>query len=125
MKKSLHFRPTNARFWEYLRRGWVKITLRPGGRFRHASFSRDDEGWSRDTTWWEFDGTVVTRHCLFEGRDCDGGIRNGCSQVCALHDLQSVGSYVAPHVEDGVLRPKWSDPKHAPAWDEYAEAANY
>lgn len=139
--------PPNARFWTYLQRGWVKITLRPGQTLTWRHFSRDDEGYSYENESWEHSGHEI--QCRYEdgGRDCDGPIRHTGRAHCPLDQLAATPAYMEPECVDTQRLRKagifsfgnWRAPIFrgvrisGPAWvkgrsqthDAYAEAAGY
>ena len=48
------------------------ITLRAGETFQDRKHETTDEGWSRSTRTWTFDGSRVLRIADSDGVDCDG-----------------------------------------------------
>ena len=137
MKPPRKFAPVpNARFWEYIHDGWVKLTLRPGQGLSHWHGAPDDEGYSREENSWAHLGDHVTNVWHFDARDCDGRIsRSGASQ-CPLDRLQQhpavIGDWRAfdlhppdPNIySTTLLRPAWQK-LNCRQRDYSAEAAGY
>lgn len=99
----------NARFWEWVNGGWVKLTIRPDQGLQRYTFQRTDEGWSAEWEAWEHDGAGVHARYMTEGVDCDGRSEYHADSYCPLGQLAAVESY---HDWDEV------GPRHAvPAWE--------
>lgn len=99
----------NARFWEYVNDGWVKLTLRPEQTLRHVQGGRDEEGWSVRAEAWEYDGTSVVGVYSSDGTDCDGRLQTEESYLAWVCELKA-----RPPVDEGpglvaipVPRPEW------------------
>jgi hypothetical protein len=126
-------RKVNARFWVYINGGPVKLTLKPGQALSWSRGGRTEEGWSRESESWEWDGEDwpgVLRHAwLSEGRDCDGYLSHDGEDICRRAGLRS-GDFPCldycenPAAWDGVRWPAWEKVR---SWqrDEYAELAGY
>jgi hypothetical protein len=80
-------RRVNARFWEYMNDGWVKLTLRPEQTLRHAQGGRDEEGWRVRAEAWEYDGTSVVGVYSTDGADCDGRFQTEESYLAWVCEL--------------------------------------
>jgi hypothetical protein len=101
--------PPNARFWELVHTGWVKLTLKPGQRMEHVTGGYHDEGWSREVDQWEYipdgewadvptfkyarqdgiPGPVIVRHEYHDGTDCDGRHSSMVTSFAALDALRA------------------------------------
>lgn len=114
-----------ARFWTWENNGWVKITLAPGKSLTFRSYSRDEEGYSSESTRWTHEGTHVRMEWGMRGRDCDGGISRGGTLDCQLSMLAAKPAY-----DDGtegfrpVGIPEWEEVDRHQR-DEQAELAGY
>lgn len=108
----------NARFWDYLNNGRVKITLRPGQSLTWSKWYRTDEGWSSEGCTWSHEGDGVRCQYGTDGVDCDGRLRQGGELFAPLADLRT-GETV-----DGIPYPAWEEIE---SWqrDYAAEAAGY
>lgn len=84
----------NARFWEWINGGWVKITLRPGQSLSWYRRIRHEEGWSSEGIVWEHEIDFVSRHATYDGRDCDGRLMQGFASECYIEDLQRYPAFV-------------------------------
>lgn len=120
----------NARIWEYINDDYVKITLRPGQCLVWGRFGRDEEGWSSETTRWEWDGTTLTFAFCMDGTDCDGRTSShGCFKTTrdkfAMKDTYPPGEIcVTANGAEVIHLPEWekvSDGRR----DYSAEAAGY
>ena len=115
----------NAKFWVYSgdESSPVKLTLRPGQELTHYHFEYTDEGWSSETNTWRFDGELVYRKWCTDGRDCDGRLSHGGSDVCELRKLSAREPYEPIDGCAGV--PEWKEDEPTLTYDEYAQAAGY
>jgi hypothetical protein len=90
--------PPNARFWEFHRGGWVKITLKPDQALRHYFSEPHDEGYSYERVSWTYDAFYsppgVTRDWTNGGSDCDGPISRSGQDFCPTDELACVPAYV-------------------------------
>lgn len=118
----------NARFWEFLNGGWVKITLRPDQRVTVYSGGPCDEGyhWKRES--WTHEGDHVAYRWATDSKDCDGRYQDDGKLCCALADLRARDA-LDPELPDATIAPhRW-----LPVWgrarrsfrDFTAEAAGY
>lgn len=87
--KRFKLLPRNARFWEYINDGWVKITVPEGQTRRWGKYYRTDDGWSSEGVFYENDGIVVIATNVNQGVDCDGRLSGGCKLFCQLERLQA------------------------------------
>jgi hypothetical protein len=110
--------PPNARFWEWINGGRVKITLRPQQTLEWQRCEPADEGWHSLRQRWTHDGDGVENEYISESLDCDGRFDSGGESRCPLADLATV------EAGDGFMVPDW---QKADAWqrDHAAEAAGY
>ena len=113
----------NARFWAFVNLSWVKLTLKPGQSLAWGTGGRTDEGYSAESSQWEFDGETVLEQWAEWGRDCDGGHERSGERHCTLDMLRA---QEADATEYGARpeRPEWTDGA-VECRDEYAEAAGY
>ena len=118
--------PANARFWLWHKRGWVKLTLRPGQAIRFADRGRTDEGWFRGEDGYEHVGDGVLSTSWSEESDCDGRLDRSAQHFCPLDLLRARDMHdVNPSFENvGIFAPEWAN---RDAWqrDYAAEAAGY
>lgn len=112
-------RNRNARFWEWVNDGRVRITLKPGQRLEWYTRSRHDEGWSSEYMAWKWDGNMLTRESETDGRDCDG--RFSTQQTVISRDLNGRTVEIDG---DTWTAPEW-ERVDASQRDYSAEAANY
>lgn len=108
----------NARFWTYVNKGPVKLTLRFGQSLTWSKWERTDEGWSSEGYTWTHEEQGVRRQWGSDGVDCDGRLRQGgelYAPLAALHAGRTV---------DDVTYPAW---EKVESWqrDYQAEAAGY
>ncbi|MCP1852818.1 MULTISPECIES: hypothetical protein [unclassified Bradyrhizobium] len=109
-----------ARFWHYHKSGLVRIALRTGQTLHHSHGARTDEGWTRESNIFSFDGQTVTNEWCDDGADCDG--RLTCNGVCSCAaDRLSAGYH---DVENGARFPDWQAAASIQR-DYSAEAAGY
>lgn len=116
----------NARWWDWVNDGWVKLTLRPGQSLSHQSGGPTDEGYSWSSETWEYDGRQVRNSFLATGRDCDGRHESGGACVAALGQLAVEFrplDWDRPD-GDGVMVPHWEREDRYQR-DYSAEAAGY
>ena len=105
------------RFWHWAGAP-VLIKLRAGDCLSHHHTTRHDEGWTRISHRWSFDGEVLQQVYSNDGRDCDGS--HGYEQRSYItHEHVRAGIK-----DDGVEYPQWQD-GGASAYDSYAEAMGY
>ena len=64
----------NARFWQHVGGGFVKLTLRPGESMAWSRGGRDEEGWYREWKRWTHVGDGIVNEAGADGADCDGRI---------------------------------------------------
>lgn len=95
----------NARFWTYLRTGWVKLTLRPGQQLYWTFGGPCEEGYCRGAHAWTFDGTHVTETAKLDQRDCDGRMTQHAEWVAALGELKSI----EPNEVKEYATPQWRE----------------
>ena len=118
----------NARFWQWVNCGWVKLTLRPDQQLSHSVFQRTDEGWERDTETWLLEDGVVVNSWLFEARDCDGRLDKHGERSAAIADLRAVDMFAETDGElpenSGIWVPLWMKGDCGQR-DYAAEAAGY
>ena len=113
----------NARFWHWFNDGWVKLTLHPGESLSWGWFRRDSEGWTRYNVTWSYDGLVVSRRSMDEGRDCDGRLDRYGEDQCSRDRLN--GRLVIDRSPgDPLFRPDWQ-PVEFVQRDYSAEAMGY
>lgn len=122
----------NARFWEWINNGWVKITLRPGQSLSHSKYSTDEEGYSAELTSWIHDGDEIRREWNTSARDCDGQISRNGSEVCPISRLASVPAMLSDESDSRdyfdhmlIYRADWQTKDKTRVYDAYAEAMNY
>ena len=113
--------PRNARFWESVNGGWVKLTLRPDEYLYTREGGAHDEGYSVTNTEYHYDGKTVTRESHTDSRDCDGRTSHTTLVECRVRKLATRAPYVdsyfvatarAPHDETycphpGAMLPAW------------------
>jgi hypothetical protein len=105
------------RFWHYGNEP-VLIKMRAGQTLRHSSGGPTDEGWSRDTDVWTFDGRTVTHEWVSDGVDCDGRLTQYGESYFRACDA------FAGNEVDGVRFPAWQQGEHGQR-DYAAEAMGY
>jgi hypothetical protein len=108
----------NARFWQWIAGGWVRITLRPGQTLTRHTGGPTEEGWESETESWEHRGDHVAYGWERNGQDCDGLFDHGGKIACPLDRL------TAGEGHDGTPIPAW---ERADRWqrDHAAELAGY
>lgn len=128
----------NARFWEYINGGYVKITLRPSADLSWGRWTRTEEGYASEGLTWTHKETFVLRQAEHSGQDCDGRHGQTDTAFCLLENLRSVPAYTLEY-RDGiqracpencgpnerVCRPAWETHHPTRCYDQYAEAAGY
>jgi hypothetical protein len=62
----------NARFWMYVNRDFVKITLKPNQQLKWGFRKPTDEGYHAEYYIWEHQGNRLVEDLYTESRDCDG-----------------------------------------------------
>lgn len=107
----------NARFWEWIHDGVVKITLKPGQQLRWGHGGPDDEGWSSECFQWELLDDVVLMEYDTDGRDCDGRMsthqefwcqrENLMDRVARHYGLDNDGRAIVTHENRVVMLPTW------------------
>jgi hypothetical protein len=110
----------NARFWDCVGYGWVKITLRPGQQLHHSSGGPTDEGYHWVASTWEHDHDQVRMIEASRSRDCDGRLDTYTEHVCPLAELNAKPWDPSP---SGRI-PKWRRVNSSQR-DYAAEAAGY
>ena len=116
----------NARFWQWTRNGWVKLTLRPGETIVLLDGGPTEEGWFREAIFFEHTGDGVTREAGFEALDCDGRLDRFDDSYCPLDALSARDTFAnyACAENDGIFAPAW-ERQAASQRDYAAEAAGY
>lgn len=117
----------NARFWEIVNGGPVKITLHPGDELHWATGGTDTEGYWKEYRTWVHRGDHVYSAEHMEGRDCDGYISRGHDCVCPLDQLAANDRLQELSEFAGILMPAWRQDDDCENWqrDHAAEAAGY
>lgn len=124
---KIHGTP-NARFWDYVGGGWVKITLRPGEELIRDTGGPCDEGYSYKREGWTHERDHVAYRWASDSRDCDGRYQDDGKLCCPLADLRARDA-LDPELPDATTGPwRW-----LPVWgrarrsqrDFTAEAAGY
>lgn len=119
----------NARFWDWVNNGWVKITLKPGQSLSHHRHSKDEEGYSYEHTEWNYfvDGEdEITRNWISGGRDCDGEIRNTGGEVAVRGaDGFALVSVAEIHMGQPMARLDWKTAVPTRVYDQYAQQMGY
>lgn len=110
----------NVRFWTYISRDWVKLTLHPGQTIRHYKGWETEEGYDSYAEEWEHNIDEVNYICHSAGRDCDG--RH--SETSYLHGSVPLKFTENDYSPDGRI-PDWSRAKPSYCYDQYAQMANY
>lgn len=111
MKKTI-------RFWHYGPVEPVLIKMRAGQTLRHSAGHATDEGWTRDSDAWTFDGKIVTHEWVCDGVDCDGRLTQYGESYFAARNA------FAGNMVDGVTFPAWEQGDHGQR-DYSAEAMGY
>lgn len=111
---------TTARFWYYHKSGMVRIKLRAGQSLHHSHGGRTEEGWSRESNRFEFDGRTVTNEFCNDGADCDGRMTRHGVVTCAADRLAA--GYL--DTENGAAFPDWQTVETGQR-DYSAESAGY
>lgn len=109
-----------ARFWTYHKSGVVRIKLNPGQTLYHSHGGPTDEGYSRTSEAYTFDGRMVATEWQVDARDCDGRMTHTGSSYCAVDKLAA--GYV--DAEAGVAFPAWESGEGSQR-DYSAEAMGY
>jgi len=107
-----------ARFWTWGNGAPVRIKINAGQSLHWASYRQTDEGWSSEGLTLSFDGAIVHRDWMTEGKDCDGRSGSYGSDSCAYENLS------ARDIGDECKYPEWIDSESS-QYDQYAELANY
>lgn len=108
-----------ARFWEY-HSGLVRIKIKAGQTLHHCEAGPTDEGYSRYTRVFSFDGATVTCEWHSDATDCDGRHTRGGISHCPVTKLAA--GY--DDVENDARFPAWQEGCTFQR-DHTAEAANY
>jgi hypothetical protein len=130
----------NARFWDFVNEGYVKLTLKPGQKIRFGHSGPDEEGWHYERYMFEHsdDGLGIVCHRASGGRDCDGRIDEGATHFAAYDRLAVHGAFIqdedrnpspesvarAHHDGRRIMQPDWNEIRHG-IRDHSAELANY
>ena len=119
----------NARFWIFLNRGYVKVTLRPNQTLAWARGGEHEEGYFSEGVEFYLDADgELTREEWSRGQDCDGPHSHGQELATTALDCQRIAATRdAPDPECPrwpVTRPKWAERSYEQR-DLYAEAAGY
>ena len=113
----------NARFWQWVNGGWVKLTLKPGQTLAHHTCNKHDEGWTSTGNTWAYDAETQTIESTLtqDGLDCDGRSSYHCSCWTTLDKLRE-----NEFDEDGAIiaTPRWERGERV-CYDQYAEQAGY
>lgn len=116
----------NARFWEWINGGWVKLTLRRGQCLAHHTHRTTDEGWESKTNLWFYCNDFVTNTWVNRSKDCDGRLDSGGSVSCHVMGLRKRDMWMAIEASEnrGIFSPDW---KKVDGWqrDHAAEAMGY
>ena len=110
----------NARFWQWVNDGWVKLTLKPYQSLHHCVSGPCDEGWFREANLWHHQGDRVVTELHSAGADCDGRHEYHYEGFCLLTDLGSRDADFA----DGIKGAPWTESSRV-HYDQYAEMAGY
>jgi hypothetical protein len=110
----------SARFWDDCHGAIVRIKIAAGQTLHHSHGGRTDEGWSRESRIYSFDGETVTYEWCNDGVDCDGRLTR-CG-VCACPVEKLAAGY--DDIENGAKFPAWK-PLTESQRDYSAESANY
>ena len=128
--ESLLIPASNARFWQFLNDGFVKLTLRPGQSLAWGKAARHDEGWSSEWQRWEWDGRVLVNTYGTDGTDCDGRLSTEGESFCHLQDLKACPQFdweksqTNPPLLRGIRSPEWTQGRQRQR-DYRAEAMGY
>jgi hypothetical protein len=95
--------PRNARFWIIWNATLAKLTLAPGQRLTLSSFSRHEEGWTRQWKSFEHTGEAVEHTTHEDGTDCDGRSSYTATCLCPLSEL---AAFKSDYFEEPL--PKWT-----------------
>lgn len=133
-------RRINARFWDIINGGLVKITLKPGQSITHFRGGPTEEGWFLEETTWYYDPYLdaVRCHTINDGVDCDGRLSHADEAISTLEDLRMVtakkvywtldgGASFYPKLDDrykAIKKPRW-ETLESYQRDYAAEAAGY
>ena len=109
-----------ARFWTWHRSGLVRIKLNVGQTLGHSYGGPTDEGYSRHSEMYTFDGRTVAVQWHVDARDCDGRMTRTGSTYCPIGKLAA--GYV--DVENKVTFPAWESSEGSQR-DYSAEAMGY
>ena len=109
----------NARFWLWWNHSPVKLTMKPDQRIEFSRWESTDEGWSAEAESFSFDGFIVERESVNDGKDCDGRLTQTTMTICHLDQLK------AGYEENEEIQfANWDKVRF---WqrDQFAELANY
>lgn len=114
----------NARFWEFINNGWVKLTLEPGQALHHYVRHHTDEGYTDEGTKWKLSQRfpVVFRTFVQQGCDCDGRLDTYDLSKCSITNLRV--NHTSFILKDGMSLPRWTQVKTEQR-DYAAEAMGY
>jgi len=123
-----------ARFWVFVNEGFVRLSLKDGESIEHTTGGLADEGHGYESTKWERDGEIITRHYIAWGADCDGRYERHSTDTAHIEELERVEHY--PPVQDWLqldrpedwpivcLTPNWESGERGQR-DYSAEAAGF
>ena len=106
-----------ARFWVDHKGSPVRIKLNKGQSLGHSYGGATDEGYSRTSEEYSFDGRTVVCQWHTDGRDCDGRMIRSGEMLCHVDQLRE-------NLFDGYRYPRWYH-REARQRDFSAEAMNY
>ena len=109
-----------VRFWHYHNGSEVLIKMTAGETLFHSHGGPTDEGWTRESHAWHFDGETVTCEWCHDGADCDGRLTRSGESFCSVADLRA-GFHDA---ETNIQFPRWQE-RDSRQRDYSAEAMNY
>jgi hypothetical protein len=115
------------RWWQYVDRGWVRLSIRDGQTIRWRESHATDEGWSESAEEWTRIGSKIYRWARSAGRDCDGylvhevNLEVDGSELSVIEPHEDFGK---PFLPPGTLLPEWRRVSRY-AYDEYAAMAGY
>lgn len=124
----------NARFWEWINGGWVKLTLSPEKPLSWGYCIRTDEGYHAENHTWEMIDGGVLRTSETSERDCDGRHGTDQQEFCSLENLRTVPTYVGYWQRDvtyldekgePLFRADWREFRPIQVYDQFAQAADY
>lgn len=107
-----------ARFWIFYRNGCVRLKINAGQTLYFSYGGPTEEGYSRTSEAYDFDGRMVACDWQTDSRDCDGRIVRTGSSYCSLARLSK------GYQEDGISFPAWQNAETGQR-DYSAEAMGY